>query len=176
MAPVKEKLIRGNKFQKAFFEWKDSDREIEVLDRLKMQYQDTKAGSQADLFHIHKSPQANGFFFDDRIGISPQEFSFLLDSFKHRTAAMGYSLYSSERHSIEKSETVQVIERHYLKPEIDRSFNPPIDQRYGNVLLEYVAYNHKPAYLKVMVTSYSDRNYKEALDFRKFIERLFGQN
>ena len=174
MAPVKEKLIRGDKFLYEFQEWKDSDRSEAVFSRLASLHEDVLNGQETDLLHIHKTPQANGFFFDDRTGVEAEEFSYILDSFKDRALEEGYSIYSSEKRYQEKSDSVQEMERHYLKPSIDPALELPIDQRYGNILLEYVAYNDKPAYLKVMVSCYSDRNYTRALDFQDLVTKLFS--
>lgn len=174
MAPVKEKLIRGDKFLYNFREWKDSDRSAAVLTRLSSLHDDVRNGHETDLLHIHKTPQANGFFFDDRTGVDAEEFSFILDYFKERALDEGYTLYSSEKRYQEKLDSVQEMERHYLKPSIDPSLELPIDQRYGNILLEYVSYNDKPAYLKVMVSCYSDRNYTEAMDFEDLAVQLLS--
>ncbi|MCZ4407497.1 hypothetical protein O3Q51_01655 [Cryomorphaceae bacterium 1068] len=174
MPPVKEKLKRSDKFLYDFQEWKDSSRSAAVFTRLSSLHEDVLNGQETDLLHIHKTPQANGFFFDDRTGIEVEEFSFILDHFKDRALEEGYSIYSSEKRYQEKSDSVQEMERHYLKPSLDPSLELPIDQRYGNILLEYVAYNKKPAYLKVMVSCYSDRNYTNALDFRQLAVKLFS--
>ncbi|HKK39042.1 MAG TPA: hypothetical protein VJ949_06475 [Cryomorphaceae bacterium] len=174
MAPVKEKLTRGEKFLFEFQEWKDSNRSAAVLSRLSSLHHDVRNGRETDLLHIHKTPQANGFFFDQRTGVEAEEFSFVLDHFKERALEEGYTIYTSEKRYQEKSDYVQEVERHYLKPTIDPSMETPIDQRYGNILLEYVAYNNNPAYLKVMVSCYSDRNYTEALDFQVLAAKLFS--
>lgn len=173
MSPVKEKLSRGEKFLYEFQEWKDSNRSAAVLSRLSSLHEDVRNGHETDLLHIHKTPQANGFFFDHRTGIEAEEFSFVLDHFKERALEEGYALYTSEKRYQEKSDSVQEMERHYLKPSLDSSLQTPIDQRYGNILLEYVAYNNKPAYLKVMVSCYSDRNYTEALNFQDLAAKFF---
>jgi hypothetical protein len=174
MLPIKEKLKRSDKFLYKFQEWKDSGRSKAVFTRLSNLHKDVLNGQRTDLLHVHKTPQANGFFFDDRTGVAAEEFSFILDYFKDRALEEGYSIYSSENRYQEKSDSVQEMERHYLKPYLDPSLELPIDQRYGNILLEYVAYNKKPAYLKVMVSCYSDRNYTKALDFSGLVQKFFS--
>lgn len=174
LPPIKEKLIRGDKFVHKFQEWRNSDRVGIVLSQLSSLYQESRNDSEVEILHIHKSPQANGFFFDERAGVKPEEFSYILDHFKMQALDSGYTLYSSEKKYQEKTDSVQVVERHYLKPALDRSLKLPIDQRYGNILLEYVSYNDKPAYLKVMASSYSDRNYSEVLDFQELVSKLFS--
>lgn len=172
--PVKEKLTRGNRFLSDWEEWQVSSRAAALLLRLESLYWDTARGSGTDVFHIHSTPQANGFFFDDRTGVMAGEFSFVLDYLRDRALEEGYTLYSSEKKYSEKSTSVQVVERHYLKPSLDRSLELPIDQRYGNILMEYVAYDDKPAYLKLMVTCYSDRNYTAAKNFKDLVPKLFA--
>ena len=97
-----------------------------------------------------------------------------IDHFKKVVINEGYTLYTSDKKYQEKAQSVQVVERHYMKPSLSKDIKLPIDQKYGNVLVEFVAYNDEPAYLKVMATCYSDRNYTEALDFEMLARKLFS--
>ena len=85
---------------------------------------------------------------------------------------MGYRLANSDRRFADQpDEVVKTTERHYLKPPLNTE--PPLDQRYGNVLIELVKENEEPRYLKVMVTTYHDRSYQPAQSFDAFLDALF---
>ncbi|MCH2215314.1 MAG: hypothetical protein MK086_09105 [Flavobacteriales bacterium] len=174
MAPIKEKLIRSEKFEYQMRDWSLGERGKDVLHSLNSEYQIALSSEGNNLVHLHRSPQANGFFFDKRIGAHAIEFKYLLDHFKKVVINEGYTLYTSDKKYQEKAQSVQVVERHYMKPSLSKDIKLPIDQKYGNVLVEFVAYNDEPAYLKVMATCYSDRNYTEALDFEMLARKLFS--
>lgn len=173
-APViSEKLIRKPDYLDRYLEWLDSNRYAAVLLRLKSLHAEADR-ENVEHFHIYRSPQANGFFFDENTGVNQEEFSFLLDHFRDATLDEGYRLYTSDTKLTEKSNSVQKIERHYLKPAPAKEMSLPMNQRYGNVLMEYVSYNERPAYLKVMVSCYSDRNFTEALPYAQIAKKLFS--
>lgn len=169
---ITERLVRSERFLKEYAQWADSERSLFVLEGLRDLHSLAENG-QTDFLHRYSSPQANGFFFDERAGVKREEFDFLLDHFRDVSLDLGYSIYTSDRKLTEKVGSVQRTDRHYLKPAIPKKLVSPMNQLYGNVLLEYVAYNDNPAYLKVMVSCYSDRNFTEALPYEVFAERLF---
>jgi hypothetical protein len=72
----------------------------------------------------------------------------------------------------EKGEEVETKEMHYLKPK--RGFVEPIDQRYGNVQIEYTKLNDIPTRIKLIANTYPDRKYKEAESFESLTEYLFS--
>jgi len=59
---------------------------------------------------------------------------------------------------------------HYLKPKHD--FSSPIDQKYGNVQIEYIEKDNEPTRIKFMANSYPDRQYKAAMDFESLAEHV----
>jgi hypothetical protein len=176
IAPIKEKLVRSPKYMIQYDDWKSSQRFVDMLELLEASYSESILNPGGDTMQWHNSPQANGFFFDNRYEFKSVEFSYLMDYFRDQVLKEGYSTYLSDKKYLEKSESVQVIERHYLKPTLTKDIKVPIDQKYGNVLIEYVAYNDAPAYLKVMASCYSDRNYSKALDFSDLAESFFNPN
>jgi len=170
---VSEKLSRNRDYLDRYLEWTESPRSAALLLRLKNLHLESDDDGN-DFFHRYSSPQANGFFFDGRAGIEKLEFDYLLDHFRDVALGLDYRIYTSDRKLTEKSNSVQKIDRHYLKPAISRDQTLPMDQKYGNVLIEYVSYNEKPAYLKVMVTCYSDRSFTEVLPYEHLAEKLFS--
>jgi len=173
MPAIKEKLTRSSRFNNQMRAWLSTSRSSELMDFIFAEYERSVQNNGNGLLHLHSTAQANGFFFDSRIGLKKEEFNYLLDHFKDAVLDLGYTLYTSDVKYKEKSDSVQVVERHYLKPSLSKELVFPIDQKYGNVLLEYVAYNGEPAYLKVMATCYSDRSYTKAMEFGALVKLLF---
>lgn len=167
-------LERDAQFEKAFQFWKSSSASKEVLQKIRLAYSDVALnGKFRQDFHQYKSPQAKGFFINMRLGISPESFPFLMDLFKERVLECGYSVYTSDRKYKEVPTGMKSLDKHYLKPQLGVDIEVPINQRYGNVLLEYTAIDETPEYLKVMVSVYSDRNYRKAGAYEELLEILF---
>lgn len=172
---VTESLERSIRFKHAYESWYGSERFVGMMSALSQQKESAHAlGLQNQAFQLYESPQSNGFYFNSAMNFSADEFRFVLDHFCEVTKELGYRPQISERRYSERPNGVHCMERYYLKPELPATFEPPLDQRYGNVHLELVLLDEKPSYLKVMAHVYQDRNYSEALPFGPFAERLFN--
>ncbi len=171
--PITKKLVRGERFMSDFVVWKASDRPYEIFEALTGSFEEVSKSNNIPGFHVYRTPQANGFFFDEQVGIRPEEFHYLMDWFRDVVLANGYQIYTSDVTLAEKAESVQATERHYLKPAFDKELKLPLKQLFGNVLMEYVKYGEKPAYLKIMANCYSDRNYQPPQPFEELTELLF---
>lgn len=175
---VTERLVRNGSFQERYDQWIESAEFTLVMTNLRNAYhQAMKAGgkSQEMGLFIYESPQARGFYFNDQLKFSPQTFAFLLDYFRDVVIAEGYQVYTSDRKIDEAPAGVECVERHYLKPAINRHAEAPLDQGYGNILIEYKTLNDRPVYLKLMANIYSDRNYLEARPFEELVKKLFDE-
>jgi len=170
-------LQRDDQFEKAFQFWKSSSASSKALEKIRSAYADVAINDTfRQDFHQYKSPQANGFFINMKLGIPQESFPMLMDLFKERVLDVGYSLYTSDRKYKEVPTGMKRIDKHYLKPQIGIDIEPPIDQRFGNILLEYTAIDETPEYLKVMASVYSDRNYRKASAYEELMEILFRDN
>lgn len=169
-------LVRKDSFIKKYDLWKQNGVRDSLFSLIHSLFVEVRFENEfRPEFYIYTSPQANGFYFNDKFEIDPIEFEFLLDSFRETVLSMGYVNYTSDVKYSEKPAGIQRIDRHYLKPEIDRNAEKPLDQKFGNILLELYFLDDKPQYLKVMVSVYSDQNYREALGFEEFVNFLFSE-
>lgn len=167
-------LSRDERFKANFERWLASDEKEKILLDLQLAYQNSNAFDQYNpAFHMYHSRQSNGFFFNEQVPFESDSFAFLLDYFKDVVLSLGYTVYTSDRKYKDLNSGVQRIDRHYLKPLSD-STKPPIDQKFGNVLIELFFLDDEVQYLKLMVNVYSDRSFTEALGFDEFMEVLFG--
>ncbi len=170
-------LVRKESFVKKYNFWKGNSSRIERNSQLYALFEEVRFEYRfRPEFYIYTSPQANGFYFNERLSIEPIEFEFLLDSFRETILSFGYTNYTSDVRYSEKSAGIQRIDRHYLKPEIDRHVEKPIDQKFGNVFLELYFLDDQPQYLKVMISVYADKNYLKALGFDEFVNSLLDPN
>ena len=171
---VSGKLERSDEFQAKYKRWKESSILNSVLGDLQIAYNKSNAfGMYNPAFHVYNSQQANGFFFNTQMQFTDDIYSYILEYFKERVLELGYAIYTSDRKLSDKENGVQQVDRHYLKPAITDT-QPPVDQKYGNVLIELFTLNDEVQYLKVMVSVYSDRSYSIPKPFLEFIEFLFN--
>jgi len=171
---VSGKLEQSEAFQSDYERWKQSSVLNSVLGDLQIAYNKSNAfGEYNPAFHVYNSHQANGFFFNTQMRFTDEIYSYMLEYFKERVLDLGYAIYTSDRKLTEKENRVQQIDRHYLKPALG-DVEPPIDQKYGNVLIELFTLDEEIQYLKLMVSVYSDRSYSEPKPFLEFMEALFN--
>jgi len=121
--------------------------------------------------HLLTSQYANGFAISYHKGIPTSDFLFLFDWLSERTKTLNYKLANSDLQVVEKDSIIESKEKHYLKPRVGNE--KIIDQQYGNILIEHIAINDVPSYVKYTASIYSDRKYQEAQKFDKLAEYLF---
>ena len=105
-------------------------------------------------------------FFRDK------EFSFILDFLAESILNnFNYKVANADFRMAEKGSKVESVERRYLKPKTN--FSTPIDQQFGNILIENRLEDNKPKALKLQVNVYQDRNYQNPREFQDLIDSLF---
>lgn len=167
-------LERSESYNQAFELWKSSTKAEEILQSISNVFWNVRRDiAYSPGLFTYSSPQANGFYFNTKLGISEPGFSFLLDAFRDKTLELGYSLYTSDKKYVEVPAGIQRVDRHYLKPSVIAKTDGLNDQKYGNVLFELFYVNEEAQYLKCMVSVYSDRKFAEAQPFEQFAEALF---
>lgn len=170
---VMEELRRSTHYKNSYNTWKESSEAKSLLKAVERSYYLKKNHIQGEYaLHLFQSASANGFALTHHPSLDPQTFQFLLDFWRDRMLALSYRLANTDRQIREKGNYVETIEKHYLKPPLSRN-QAQADQRFGNVLLEYVLIDQQPSYLKVMVTVYSDRLFTEAQPFDELLDHLF---
>lgn len=167
-------LERSKNFEEEFEIWKKSDRASANLSKISNLYWNVKRGIvQSPAVFTYSSPQANGFYFNTKIGVDFDDFHFIFDFYRDGVQDLGYFLYSSGTKYIEVPAGIQRVDKHYLKPlNKELTHNDRIDQKYGNVLFELYYLNEEVQYLKCMASVYSDRKYTVAQSFDDFVQQI----
>lgn len=170
---VNEIIQRSQSFLDRFQTWKNSDSCAEFLNDLWQSYFWQRKGVDKDP-HIllMESTYSNGFAisYEDKFG--KNNFRYLFDYLADQVKLLDYRLVISRHTMQEKGDIVEMKEMHYLKPK--PSFIEPIDQKYGNVQIEYIEENDQPTRIKLIANSYPDRKYKQADSFENLAEYIFS--
>ncbi len=98
------------------------------------------------------------------------------DYLKERVLTLGYRTYTSDSRTYNRSNFVEAIQRHYLKPSINfgRAQGEKVNQRFGNITIEVLLRNDKVYNLKFSATAYSDHKYEEADEFGDLMKELMN--
>lgn len=170
---VDEILKRSERFKGDYEAWKVSDEFDLLINDTRQSYLSAKENiGRIPPVLLHESPSSNGFAISFDQEYDKASFHFLFDYLADQVKKLEYRLVMSKQTLKEKGQDVERKEMHYLKPK--RGFIEPIDQKYGNVQIEYIEYNDEPSRIKFIANSYPDRKYKEALSFESLAEQVLN--
>lgn len=127
--------------------------------------------------HIMESPYANGIAISYDFPFDLKSFSLLFLAFSQRVLDLGYRQVSLDRKIEEINDQVRITEKFYFKPPKNTSIKGElISQMFGNITLEKISIDNTPSFIKLLVTIYSDRLYKDPIPFDQFLDLLFEVN
>lgn len=170
---VNEIIKRSQSFLDRFSDWKTSDICVEFITDLWESYAWSKQGLEKDpQILLLESTYSNGFAISYEPKYGKNSYRFLFDYLADQVKKLDYRLVLSRHTMQEKGGVVESKEMHYLKPK--RGFVEPIDQKFGNVQIEYIEENDKPTRIKLIVNSYPDRKYKKAQNFEELAQHIFS--
>lgn len=168
-------LIREDAFKAYFNQWKKSKICRELLNELHGNFLNGEPlnGSSLDI-DFHYSPGANGFSVYDLNKDNKHDtdtYRSLMDLFREKVISMNYRPYSSTFEERTFADKVTRKERHYLKPGAWNT-EMPMEQIYGNILIELDLVNDEVDRLKVLATYYTGYDYKPADNFEELTTQL----
>ncbi len=179
---IEEEIKRNEAYKSAYFRWVNEGKYRWLTQKIYQGYELKKKNETADLqIHILKSSGANGFAVTYSLLMDEKEMQYLFDLLRDKVLNMGYKLYNSNRRIFDRAQYVETIEKHYLKPptpkiepqnENQADTRQLFDQRYGNILIEYISIDEKPSFLRLMTHYYSDFIYSPVLSFDKLMDEL----
>jgi len=130
--------------------------------------------SEASLVSFYDNPKSAGFVLYHQTENKKSDLKHLFDLLKEQVLFLGYRGSLSDVKEFNKKDFVEKIERHYLKPSINRDPNLKIaDQKFGNINLELIYHNDKIKYLKLVCNAYSDYKFSKAKSFTELMDSLF---
>lgn len=170
---IHETLKRSVQFSRAYDQWKSSAGSKDDLEAVASSYRH-KLSSQSSLLDIEvfHSPYANGIVIYPSNGEYRLSIAFLMEHIREKLELSDYRLVHADRKMTERGRVVTAIEKYYLKPPLSAEI--PIEQKFGNVILELNYENDRPVKFRMMANIYSDRLYHEPYAFEDMIALLFG--
>jgi hypothetical protein len=165
-------LKRSEEFLRRHERWLKSAARNKLLEHYREMLHQEQRTADTEL-HLFGTEQATGVQITRSSFTSPEALRHLLEEFKDKVIAEGYRLHLSDHRISPKGEE---RERYYLKPSIaSDKLDPPLPQRYGNVLIENWGNGRDPDHLKVLITVYNDRLYSAADSGMALINSLFEE-
>lgn len=165
-------LVRDEGYLAACKHWQIQGHADAWIDRLRNAFNLYRAGLEGETcLDFLEFRASNGFAIhlqneDFPAGESP----FVMDLLRDRLLAQDYRLVISDRRIREDS----MVDKHYLKPRLERQQQGPVHQRYGNITIELTHRRGEPVRLTLIATHYQDSHYHPPEDFRDLLERLFA--
>ncbi len=129
------------------------DRSIDFLDT---------PSSKGFVIHFHQTQYSN------------RDGQHLFDYLKERVLAQNYRTQISDLRTYQRTQIVETVQRHYVKPRSAQNEQGQFDQRYGNVMIELTFKNEQLYNLKFRATSYKDFQYTEALPFKELFNLVLN--
>jgi len=164
-------LKRSETFLKQYTKWKSSDEASQLLTDVSNSYQSALIGvGRIPSIVLHQSTNSNGFAISYDEEYDKNAFPFLLDYLAEKVKSLGYRSVINKQTLKEKDNDVEKKELHYLKPK--PGFVEPIDQKFGNIQIEFIAYNDEPSRIKFIANTYSDRKYTDPVSFNSLINQV----
>lgn len=170
---LQEVIRRSADFQRDYRSWVRSYKRPDLVREMANAYELKQRGILSSIqLHLLRSPYSNGIAISYHQEIDRQAFHFLFDYWAERITTLGYKKANSDLTITDRGRYVESIEKHYLKPETGDQL--PLNQRYGNILIEYICVDDVPSYIRLAANVYSDRTYQPPLPFAQLADFLLG--
>jgi len=170
---VHEQLKRSEKELEDYGVWKSSEFRENLLQDFDRAYHLKRQQIESAMkVHLLDSQYANGFAITFNNVFTEKNFRNLFDYFKDCVLDQGYKLAQADRRISDKQTYEETIEKWYLKPQGTDFDQEIIDQRYGNVIIEYIAIDRKPSFIRLMANVYQDRLYAQARPFEELFNKF----
>ncbi|WP_258104125.1 hypothetical protein [Marinoscillum sp. MHG1-6] len=168
-----EVLKRSHNYSDHYQLWRDSELSNTLLNEISESLRLKEQGIviSPDV-HQFRGDYSNGIAISYHEDIEKDHFQFLFDLLAERVKELGYKISVSDNLVTEKEGIIESKEKHYLKSRL--SNERPIDQKYGNIIIEYIKINDQPSFIRLMALAYNDRLYKDPENFQELAAYLFN--
>ncbi|WP_448520015.1 hypothetical protein [Rhodoflexus sp.] len=174
---IEEALVRDENYRNQIFRWQNSGAHRKLAYEVWEAWQLKKEKQVTDFqVHLLKTDGSNGIALTYHPRIGSEAFQFFFDHLKEQALQIGYKLYTSDRRIFLRADYSETIEKHYLKPPIDLRVEDGAvqrcNQRYGNIIIEYIQINDRPSFIRLMAHYYEDQLYLKPLPFDELLQEI----
>lgn len=174
---IHEIIERSEDEMRIFQAWKKSIRKEQLLNSLSGWLLKTPGCQNSTQFaRIVNEKAANGFVvYCENEYLSQVEAQHFTDYLKEKIEELGYSCQLSDSRTFIKDGSAESSDRYFLKPPNKPSFfDEPLNQEFGNVLIQCQKVDEKPIYIKLMRCFYQDRKYLKPRTFEDLLKHLLA--
>lgn len=171
-----EPINRSASYEEDYTNWKNSYKRVDLVQKVYASYRQKQEGMIGDPdVHLLESSRSNGFAIVYSSDINRKDFQFLFDWLGEKVLALGYKKSNSDITITSKNNQLESVEKYYFKPKPSWQKEGPVEQHFGNVLIEHLCIDVHPSYIKLIANTYNDAMYKKAYDFEDLAEFLLSQ-
>lgn len=166
-------LKRSSEYKDGFYDWKEKQEDAFFYSWLANIHRKYVEHDQDEkLISFLNTPSKKGFVLHLQHNYLFDDPQYLMDSIKERVLNLGYRVYLSDQKSYNSTNSIETLQRHYLKPPLNFQPNKKLSQLFGNIAIQLVLKNDIPRYLKFSATTYQDRMFDDADTFNNLILQL----
>lgn len=119
------------------------------------------------------TPSSKGFVIHlSKTGYNKRDSMHFFDYLKEQVLQMNYRTQISDVRTYNRSNWVETVQRHYLKPRSNFQEGSKFDQQYGNIMIELQFRNDRVYNLKFSATCYKDHMFKDAGTFKDLMKEV----
>lgn len=175
---IHEMLTRTEAEKTDYERWKTSLIKRRLLDWLADQYAMYKVlpnDIDASIDFLN-TPASKGFVIHFyKTNYTRDEVSHLFHFLKERVLDLNYRTQISDTRTYSRSQWVETVERHYLKPRSSFQPNEKLNQGFGNVTIELELRDDQVHYLRFRATIYKDSQFHEAQSFEELLNGILSE-
>ncbi len=172
---IHEMIERSEAEQAGYARWQRTEGSMRLYRWLSEQFAVYQEGGRLDetIGFLHTNSSKGFVIYVHKTHYSREEITYFFDYLKEQVQRLNYRSDISDRRVFPRRDWVETQERHYLKPRINLE-QQPIDQGFGNIMIEFELRNDVPHNLRLRATVYQDSMYQEAGSFRALMMALGG--
>ncbi len=168
---ISEPLKRSESFMEDYQRWVNSYKRKDLLNHFHTAYVLIEKGERSEHLLQLSTSRSNGLLFYNSDSHDQPDFEFFFEWLGQQVKQLGYKKMNADTTTSERKGSIETIDRYYLKPKTDFK-NAPINQKFGNVLIELFKENGVNSRIKLLANNYSDRNYQKHYEFEFLAESL----
>jgi hypothetical protein len=177
-APTIHELIDRDEATLADYDhWKRTLGRRRLLNWLTDQYAVNQGGGRTDeAVGFLDTNSSKGFvIYFHKTNYQKAEIQHFFDYLKERMMQLGYRSQISDRRIFPRRDWVETQERHYVKPRNKYREGSKLNQRFGNVMIEFELRNDVPHNLRLRATIYVDAQYEKPASFSALMMALSAE-
>ena len=180
--PLIHEMIQRSETERADYQrWKNTLVCRRLMDWLNGQYAIYRTAPKDidEALDFLDTPSSKGFVIHfHKTRYSKRDVTHFFDFLKEQVLALEYRSQISDLRTYNRSNWVETVERHYLKPgsrlRKEQQESGRFLQKFGNIMIELELRNEQVFNLRFRATSYKDSLFEEPQEFKELMQQIMG--